>query len=72
MLQVRRKAFDDLIHFCNIDKCWFVCHWTKHNKFEDTKRVIKPRKSKTDRYYNGQRKKAEGQTIIYKTLYTET
>jgi len=25
-LQVLRKAFDDLIHFCNIDKCWFVTH----------------------------------------------
>jgi hypothetical protein len=39
-------------------------------RFEDTKGVIRIRKSKKDRQYNGQKQK--GQTTIYKTLHTKT
>ena len=35
--------------------------------FEDTKGVIRIRKSKKDRQHNGQKKKYKGQTTIYKT-----
>jgi hypothetical protein len=38
-------------------------------EFEDTKGVIKIRKSKKDRQHNGQRKGTEGRTKIYKTLH---
>jgi len=39
------------------------------NKVEDTKEVIKSRKSKKDRQYNDKmKKKTKGQTSIYKTL----
>jgi len=38
-----------------------------HDEFDDTKWVIRIRKSKKDRQHNGQKKK--GQTTIYKTLH---
>ena len=38
-----------------------------HEQFEDTKGVIRIRKSKKDKQHNGQKKK--GQTTIYKTLH---
>ena len=39
-------------------------------KFADTKRVVRGRKSKTDRQHNGQKRKGtDGQTTIYKTLH---
>jgi len=37
--------------------------------FEDTKGVIRRRKSKKGRQYNVQIKRAKGQTTIYKTLH---
>ena len=37
-------------------------------KFEDTKGVIRSRKSK-NKQYNGQKKRTKGQTMIYKTLH---
>ena len=38
--------------------------------FEDTKEVIRSRKSKKNRQYNGQKKKrTKGQTLISKILY---
>ena len=41
-------------------------------EFEDTKGVIRIRKSKKDRQHNGPKKKStKGQTTIYKT-YTKT
>ena len=41
-------------------------------KFEDTKEVIRSRKLKTDRQYNGQKKKkTKGQTMIYTTLHSK-
>jgi hypothetical protein len=36
-------------------------------EFEDTKGVIRIRKSKKNRQYNGQKKSTKGQTTIYKT-----
>ena len=36
-------------------------------EFEDTKGVIRIRKSKTDRQHNAKRKVTKGQTMIYKT-----
>jgi hypothetical protein len=41
---------------------------SKLEKFEDTKGVIRSRKSKKDRQYNGQ-KGDKGQRTIYKTLH---
>jgi len=38
------------------------------DRFEDTKGVIRSRKSKKDGQYNDQKKRTKGQTIIYKTL----
>jgi len=40
--------------------------------FEDIKGVIRSRKSKKDRQYNAQIKRAKGQTTIYKTLHRNT
>ena len=37
-------------------------------EFEDTKGVIRIRKSKKDRQHNAKRKRTKGQTTIYKTL----
>jgi len=42
--------------------------------FEDTKVVIRIRKSKKNRQYNGKRKSTKGQTTVYKTyiyIYTK-
>jgi len=36
-------------------------------EFEDTKGVIRIRKSKKNRQHNGQKKTTKGQTTIYKT-----
>jgi len=36
-------------------------------EFEDTKGVIRSRKSKKDKQHNGQKKKEKSQTTIYKT-----
>jgi hypothetical protein len=50
----------------------FKCSWFKHFhghyqlEFEDTKGVIRIRKSKKDRQHNGQKKNQKGQTPIYK------
>jgi vacuolar-type H+-ATPase subunit C/Vma6 len=38
-------------------------------KFEDTKGVIRSRRSNKDRQHNDQRKRRKGQTMIYKTLH---
>jgi hypothetical protein len=38
-------------------------------EFEDTKGVIRIRKSKKDRQHNGQKKKYKRQTTVYKTLH---
>jgi len=38
-------------------------------KCADTKSVIRSRKSKEDRHYNGQRKGAKGQAMIYKIIH---
>jgi hypothetical protein len=38
-------------------------------EFEDTKEVIKIRKSKKDKQHNGQQKKDKRTTTIYKTLH---
>ena len=38
-------------------------------KFNDTKRVIRSRKSKKERKHNDQKKKDNGQTTFYKTLH---
>ena len=46
--------------------CWNM--QSKMEKFEDTKGVIRSRKSKKDRQYNGQ-KGDKGQRTIYKTLH---
>jgi hypothetical protein len=40
-------------------------------EFEDTKGVIRIRKSQKDRQNNGQKKRTKEQTTIYKTLHTE-
>jgi len=40
-----------------------------YEKFEDTKGLIRSRKSKKDRQHNDQKKK--GQTMIYKTLHKD-
>jgi hypothetical protein len=45
---------------------YYVCFWNK--KFEETKGVIRIRKSK-DRQHNGQTKRSNVQTTIYKTLH---
>ena len=52
---------------------FFVCGASKveyyiKEEFEDTKRVIRIRKSKNDRKHNG-KKRAKGQTMIYITLH---
>jgi len=36
-------------------------------EFEDTKGVVRIRKSKKDRQHTGQQKRTKGQTTIYKT-----
>jgi hypothetical protein len=42
----------------------------EEEKFADTKRIVRDRKSKTDRQHNGQKRKStNGQTTIYKTLH---
>ena len=41
-------------------------------EFEDTKGLIRIRKSKKNRQHNGQRKMTNGQTTIYKTLHIKT
>ena len=52
---------------------FFVCGASKveyyiKEEFEDTKRVIRIRKSKKDRKHNG-KKRTKGQTMIYITLH---
>jgi len=42
---------------------------TIQEEFEDTKGVIRIRKSKQDRQHNGKKKRTKGQTTIYKTLH---
>ena len=44
---------------------------TMHEEFEDTKRVIRIRKSKKDRQHNNPKKRPKGQTKIYKTLHSK-
>jgi hypothetical protein len=39
-----------------------VLDWVVYGKFEDTKGVIRSRKSKKDRYYNRQSKKKDNKT----------
>jgi hypothetical protein len=42
----------------------------EEEKFADTKRVVRGRKSKKDRQHNVQKRKStDGQTTIYKTLH---
>jgi len=41
-------------------------------KFEDTKGVIRIRKSKKDRQHNDQKKRTKGQTTIYKTIHIKS
>jgi hypothetical protein len=38
-------------------------------EFEDTKGVIRIRKSKKDKQHNDKKKRTKGQTTIYKTLH---
>jgi hypothetical protein len=40
-------------------------------KFENTKGVIRSRKLKKDRQYNGNIKKDKGQTMVYKSLHIQ-
>ena len=48
----------------------FMELWQLHiEEFENTKGVIRIRKSKKYRQHNGQRKGTKGQTAIYKTLH---
>jgi hypothetical protein len=42
--------------------------WCVKENFEDTKGVIRSRKSKKDRQYNDKRKSTKEQTLIHKTL----
>jgi len=41
----------------------------RKEKFEDTKGVLRFRKSEKDRQHNGQKKKSKWTTTIYKTLH---
>ena len=61
----------------NIEKVWIIKWKTKNTtssevKLEDTKGVIRSRKSKKNRQHNDQKKTTKEQTKIYKTLHRKT
>jgi hypothetical protein len=55
------------INVSNINKRRGTLIRLDQEESEDTKGVIRIRKSKNDRHYNGNKKRTKGQTTIYKT-----